>query len=167
MNPKIESRRRMRHVRIAAIGIAYLACLAVCGLPANADDDTAKGQKLINAVCSAGRLGLKLEEVADWLTAESTPDILKNIWEGCRQETVKDLSCYPYTINKEDNSRTIFMPGNAPNDARYEPLTADCRGRVGRWPAWRDAKEDPTETYRMGHFYANNPPGELPKARSR
>ena len=53
--------------------------------------------------------------------------------------------------------RLPFFAGNAHSDARYEPLTADCRGRVGRWPAWRDAKEDPDETYRMGAFYADNP----------
>jgi hypothetical protein len=156
----------MRHARIAAIGIAC-AMLAACASRANADDDIAKGQKLIHAVCRAGRLGLKLEDVADFLTAGSAPDILKNIWEGCRQETVKDLSCYPYTLTKDGKSRAIYMPGDAPSDARYEPLTADCKGRVGRWPAWPDAKEDPSETYRMAHFYANNPPGELPKARSR
>ncbi len=92
--------------------------------------------------------------------------MLKNIWEGCRQESVKDLSCYPFTLTKDGKSRIIYMPGDAASDARYEPLTADCKGRVGRWPVWHDAKEDPSETYRMGAFYADNPPGELPKTRS-
>jgi hypothetical protein len=155
----------MPHARIAAIGIGC-AVLAACALPANADDDIAKRQKLIHAVCRAGRLGLSLELVAD-LKAESTPEVLKNIWEGCRQESATDLSCYPYTLTQDGKSRVIYMPGTQPSDARYDPLTEDCKGRVGRWPAWRDAKEDPSETYRMGHFYANNPPGELPKARSR
>jgi len=117
--------------------------------------------KLVHAVCGAGRLGLPLEDVT-----ELKSDKLKNILEGCRQESVKDLSCYPYTLTKDGKSRVIYMPGSEPSDARYEPLTADCKGRVGRWPAWRDAKEDPDETYRMGAFYAENPPGELPKARS-
>jgi hypothetical protein len=152
----------MRHVAVIGIACAVLAAYAS---RANEDDDV-KGQKLIHAVCSAGRLGIPLEKVIDYLTAENIPDILKNVWEGCRQETVKDISCYPFTINEEDNSRTTYMPGNAPSNARYQPLTADCKGRVGRWPAWRGVKEDPDETYRMGHFYANNPPGELPKAPS-
>jgi hypothetical protein len=155
----------MRHAKIGVIGIASAVWVA-CSPLANAQDDLAKGQKMIHATCSAGRLGLKLEEVADYLNPQNTPDILKNIWEGCRQESVKDLSCYPFTLTDDGKSRIIYMPGDAPRDARYEPLTSDCKGRVGRWPVWRDAKEDPTETYRMGHFYANNPPGELPNARS-
>jgi hypothetical protein len=75
---------------------------------------------------------------------------------------VKDLSCYPFTFTKDGKSRVIYMPGSQPGDARFEPLTADCKGRVGRWPAWQEAKEDQAETYRMGMFYAKNPPGELP-----
>lgn len=151
----------MRHARIEAVGIAC-AALVACELPANAYDMASDPLgKLIHAVCSAGRLGLPLEDATDVKS-----DVLKNIWEGCRQESVKDLSCHPFTLTKDGKSRIIYMPGDAPSDARYEPLTADCRGRVGRWPVWHDAKEDPDETYRMGHFYADNPPGELPKARS-
>jgi hypothetical protein len=155
----------MRHARIAAIGIAC-AVLAACASSANADDR--KQESLAHVVCFAGRGGMRLDEVAKplGLDAKDLPHIVKNIWEGCRQETVKDLSCYPYIINKEDNSRTTFMPGNAPSNALYEPWTADCSGRVGRWPAWRGVKEDPTETEHMAVFYANNPPGEL-KAPSR
>jgi hypothetical protein len=92
----------MHHAKIAAIGIAWLACLAACALPANADDDDiAKGQKLIRVVCSAGRMGVALEDVADFFMPESTPAFFKNIWEGCRQESVKDLSCYPFTLTKD------------------------------------------------------------------
>jgi hypothetical protein len=160
--------RAMRHARIAAIGMACVAA-AACASPVNAYD-AAKGQRgLARAFCFAGRLGRPLDETAKsagFDDPKDLPDVVKNVWEGCRQESVKDFSCYPYIINEEDNSRTIFMPGNAPSNALYEPWTADCRGRVGRWPAWRDAKEDPTETERMGVFYANNPPGEL-KAPSR
>jgi len=144
------------------IGCAVLAAWA---LPVSADDSQ-RQWKLIHAVCSAGRLGLALEDVTG-LKADDMPNTLKNIWEGCRQESVKDLSCYPYTLTPDGKSRVIYMPGTAPADARLDPLTADCKGRVGRWPAWRDAKEDPAETYSMGNFYANNAPGELPKSRSR
>jgi hypothetical protein len=121
----------MRHARIAAIGIA---CAVLAVSPANADD-TAKGQdgrvlsdarkqeSLAHVVCFAGRGGMRLDEVAKsvGLDAKDLPEIVKNVWEGCRQETAKDLSCYPYTINKEDNSRTIYMPDNAPSNALYEP----------------------------------------------
>jgi hypothetical protein len=149
----------MRDATIAAIGIA---CAALAALAANAYDMASDPLgKLVHGVCSAGRLGLPLENATDVKS-----DMLKNIWEGCRQESVKDLSCYPFTLTKDGKSRIIYMPGDAPSDARYEPLTADCKGRVGRWPVWHDAKEDPSETYRMGAFYADNPPGELPKTRS-
>jgi hypothetical protein len=151
----------MRHARIGVIGMACLAVTA-CALSANAYDMAPDPLgKLVHAVCSAGRLGVALEDVT-----HLTSDKLRDIWEGCRQESVKDLSCYPFTLTKDGKTRIIYMPGEAPSDARYEPMTADCKGRVGRWPAWSDAKEDPTETYRMGAFYADNPPGELPKARS-
>lgn len=159
----------MHHARNAAIGMACLA-VAACASPANAYD-MAKGQRgLAHAFCFAGRLGFPLEEAAKsagFDDPKDLPDVVKNAWEGCRQETVKDWSCYPYTLTKDGQSRVIYMPGSQPSGARYEPLTADCRGRVGRWPAWPDAKEDPDETERMGAFYADNPPGELPKARSR
>jgi hypothetical protein len=141
--------------------------LAAWASLASADDDTANSQKLIHSVCSAGRQSLPLEGVADFLTAKTKPDALKNIWEGCQQESVKDLSCYPYILSKDGKTRIIYMPGTEPSRARYEPLTADCKGRVGRWPTWSEAEEDPTETDRMANYYANNPPDELPKARSR
>jgi hypothetical protein len=166
----------MRHARIAVIGMACLTYLAVAASPANADgtakslSDAQKQRSLVRAMCFAGRVRLPLKDVFKEIPVDDLkylPDVVKNVWEGCRQETMKDISCYPYTINEEDNSRTVYMPGNAPSDARYEPLTADCKGRVGRWPAWRDVKEDPTETESMGVFYSNNPPGEPPKAPSR
>jgi hypothetical protein len=129
----------MRHARIAAIGIAS-AVLAASAVPVDAYD-TAKGQRgLAHAFCFTGRLGMPLEEVAKsagFDDPKDLPDVVKNVWEGCRQETVKDFSCYPYTLTKDGKSRVIFMPGTEPNDAQYDPLTADCRGRVGRWPAWR------------------------------
>jgi hypothetical protein len=114
--------------------------------------------KLVHAACEAGRLGFPLKDFTDLKS-----DIMNNIWEGCRQESVKDLSCYPFTRTKDGKSRVIYLPGDAPSDARFEPVTADCRGRVGRWPVWKGTKEDPNETYRMGAFYADHPPGELPK----
>ena len=158
----------MGRMKLRAFGIvcAALVTYASC---ANADDEAAKDQNLISTVCFAGRGLMPLGDLFKEMSVDDLkylPDLVKNVWEGCRQETVKDISCYPYTINKEDNSRTTYMPDNAPSNARYEPLTADCKGRVGRWPAWRGVKQDPDETLRMGLFYANHPPGELPKAPS-
>ena len=151
----------MRRAGIETIGIVC-AALVACALPADAFDMASDPLgKLVHATCSAGRLGLRLEDFTDLKS-----DILKNIWEGCRQESVKDLSCYPFTLTKGGKSRVIYMPGDAPSDARYEPMTADCAGRVGRWPVWHGAIEDKDETYRMGAYYADNPPGELPKASS-
>jgi hypothetical protein len=154
--------------------MVLVAVIALTGV-ANADDAT-KAQmqpKLAQALCYAGRVGRPLEDVAKQVGVDDPkdlPTVFKNVWEGCRQEAIKDFSCYPYTIIKEGNRRVFYMPGTAPSNALYEPLTADCRGRVGRWPAWPDAKEteeDLAETERMGVFYANNPPGELPKPPSR
>lgn len=161
----------MGRARLLAIGLV----LAACASPANADDtakgrdgrvlsDARKQQSLVHTMCFAGRGGMPLKDLFPEIPVDDLkylPDVVKNVWEGCRQESVKDFSCYPYIVNKEDNSRTIFMPGNAPSNALYEPWTADCSGRVGRWPAWRGVKEDPTETEHMAVFYANNPPGEL------
>ena len=152
--------------------MVLVAVIALTGV-ANADDATKaqKQPKLAHALCYAGRLGIPLEHVAKDLGVDDPkdlPDVFKDVWEGGRQESIKDFSCYPYTIIKEGNRRVIYMPGTEPSNALYEPLTADCRGRVGRWPAWPDAKkEDSAETERMGVFYANNPPGELPKPPSR
>lgn len=117
----------------------------------------------MHAACGAGRLGIALTEVMGIDQEQLIPQRLKDVWEGCRQESVKDTSCYPFTINGKD--RTIFMPGDQPADARLEPRTAACKGRVGRWPVWENAKEDKAETLRMGIYYAKNPPGELPPPR--
>jgi hypothetical protein len=130
-----------------------------------ADDNDDQTRKAVHAVCGAGRLGMAVTEVMGIDDEKLIPQRFKDIWEGCRQESIKDMSCYPFTISGRD--RTLYMPGDQPADARLEPLTADCKGRVGRWPVWKDAKEDKSETLRMGIFYAKNPPGELPASASR
>jgi hypothetical protein len=146
--------------------VATIVLIAVGGYGARADDAAGdQAQKAVHAVCAAGRMGVALTDVTGIDDDKRIPKRLKDIWEGCRQESVKDLSCYPFTQNGKD--RTIYLPSTQPANARFEPLTADCKGRVGRWPAWRDSKEDKSETLRMGLFYANNPPGELPANVSR
>ena len=130
---------------------------------ASADDSrlSARKHSVAGLLCVAGRLGIPFKK----LSVEA--DDLKVIWEGCRQEAIKDISCYPYTINEANNSRTMYMPGTEPSNALYEPWVADCKGRVGRFPAWPGVKEDFAETERMASFYLYNPPGELQKPRSR
>jgi hypothetical protein len=142
----------MRHATIAAVVWA----VAACALPAKADEP----EPLIVVICHAGRGGLPLKDAIPYLAPQDIPPIIKQVWEGCLQETKKDLSCYPFIID-DDNRRITFMPGKAPPEARYEPWVADCRGRTGRWPTWYGAKEDPDETARMAIFYRDNPPGEL------
>ncbi|UFX46120.1 hypothetical protein HAP47_0005260 [Bradyrhizobium sp. 41S5] len=147
---------------------AAVAAIALSGVVRAADDVTEEQTRgVVRAVCFAGRVGMKITEVMEdmHLTKANFPQRFRDIWEGCRQESVKDLSCYPFTIN--GNDRTIFLPGDQPADARIEPLTADCKGRIGRWPIWKPAREDKAETMRMGIFYAKNPPGELPEGASR
>jgi hypothetical protein len=145
---------------------AAVAAIAFSGVVRAANDVTDdQVRKVVRVVCAGGRLGVKLTEIMSIDDEKLIPQRFKDVWEGCRQETIKDLSCYPFTISGKD--RTIFMPGDQPANARIEPLTADCKGRLGRWPVWKDATEDKAETLRMGTFYAKNPPGELPASAPR
>jgi hypothetical protein len=145
--------------------IGLFALIALTGTASANDNTLAKGHSPVGLICAVGRMGGSLEEVG--FDMKNITDSLHSVWEGCRQETIKDFSCYPYTINEANNSRTIYMPGSQPSNALYEPWVADCTGRVGRFPAWKGVKEDGAETERMAVFYFNNPPGELQKPRSR